>query len=323
VICLARGLIHAKILSMISIVVPVYNEEESLPHFHDVLLGVLKMLKDSYEIIYVDDGSKDSSLTLLKKLAKEDKNISVYSFRMNQGKAEALTLGFQKAVGDYIVTLDADLQDRPEEIPHLLEKIDDEWDIVSGWRKDRQDKKKMVAISRIFNRMVKRFWGLDIHDYNCGLKIYTRDAAKSLRLYGGMHRFIPLIAHNNGFQVTEMVVRHEPRKYGHSKYGFSKIKDAPDIFTMLFLGKYSKRPLHFFGTIGGVMLLIGALIFIYLAFIHYAFGAVIGRRPLLLFSMLLIISGLQVFFTGFIAELLTNIANRDYRSPTLRYSSAS
>lgn len=305
---------------MISIVVPVYNEEESLHAFLLELKKELALLKEKHEIIFVDDGSTDTSLQILKEFVKKDTTIRVFSLRKNQGKAVALTVGFQKSIGDTIVTLDADLQDKPSEIQKLLNKQEDEQiDIVSGWRKDRKDKQKMVIISRIFNYVMGNIFGVTLHDYNCGLKVYTKEAAKSLRLYGGQHRFIPLLAHQQGFSVDEVVVEHQKRLYGKSKYGFSKIKDLPDIFTMLFLARYSKQPLHFFGPIGGGMFLIGFLILTYLSIVWLG-GESIGSRPLLLFGVLLILGGLQIFFTGFIAELLTNAVQKETVHFPLKYS---
>lgn len=296
---------------MISIVVPLFNEEESLNILYYKLSKEIRKLDRDYEIIFVDDGSTDSSLEILKDIVKKNNKVKIFSFRKNQGKAEALTLGFQKAEGDYIVTLDADLQDKPEEIPDLLEKAKEgNWHLVCGWRKERKDPTKKMLSSKLFNSMVSIFWGLKLHDYNCGLKLYTKEAAKSLSLYGGMHRFIPLLVYEQGFKVTEMAVGHDKRKYGKSKYGFSKIwKDLPDIFTMLFLAKYGQRPLHFFGLVGGFLIMIGAVVLIYLTIIWFM-GESIGRRPLLLFGILLLIAGLQIFFTGFLGELIINTSQK-------------
>lgn len=295
---------------MISFVIPVYNEEESLEHFYDALVDVAPSLAEDFEILFIDDGSSDDSLIILKKLAKDDDRVKIFSFRRNLGKAEALTFGFMKAEGDYIVTLDADLQDKPTEIYKLLEKAKEGVEVVCGWRKDRKDKSRMVVISKLFNSIMGYFFGVDIHDYNCGLKVYTKDAAKSLRLYGGLHRFIPLLLYQQGFTVDEVAVHHEVRKYGQSKYGFSKLwKDLPDIFSMLFLAKYSKRPLHFFGIVGVIFSFIGVLLLSYLTFVHYAFGETVGRRPLLFISILFILSGFQILFTGFLADLMINISH--------------
>jgi len=299
---------------MLSVVVPVFNEEESLQVFYKELLRVAVGLDKDYELIFIDDGSTDSSLEILRDFAKKDNTVRIFSFRKNQGKAEALTFGFQKSLGDYIITLDADLQDKPKEISKLLEKAKDEnWDVVCGWRKDRKDSISKVISSRLFNFLAGMFWGLKLHDYNCGLKLYSKESAKNLNLYGGMHRFIPLLAHDQGFTVAEVTVEHDKRKYGKSKYGFSKIwKDLPDIFTMLFLAKYGQRPLHFFGLVGGFLILIGTVVLIYLTTIWFG-GESIGRRPLLLFGILLVIAGLQIFFTGFLAELIINSSKRQQR----------
>lgn len=297
------------ITSMISIVVPVFNEEESLEAFYKELTRVIATLEESSEVIFVDDGSTDTSLDILKDLSKKNKNVRVFSLRRNLGKSEALTLGFEKAKGDYVITLDADLQDRPSEIPNFLKLNKSGVDLVCGFRKDRKDKKKMLAISKLFNKIMNYVFGLKIHDYNCGFKGYNIDLAKSLRLYGGLHRFIPLLAKQNGFTVDEIVVQHDVRKFGKSKYGFSKVfKDVPDLFTMFFLAKYSKRPLHFFGLIGGWSAFVGLIILSYLTILKFM-GERIGNRPLLLLGILLLIAGLQIFFTGFLADLMINISH--------------
>lgn len=305
--------------SMISIIIPLYNEEESIRLIYD---EIKKDIKDhKYKILFIDDGSTDGSLTIIKEILEKDENINIYSFRKNLGKAEALTFGFQKAKGDIIVTLDADLQDKPSEIPKILEKLKEGWDVVCGWRKDRKDPWKKVMSSRIFNYLAGILCGFKLHDFNCGLKAYKKEAAKSLNLYGGMHRFIPLIVYKQGFSVTEVPVVHEKRKYGKSKYGFSKVvKDLPDMFTVFFLTRYSNRPLHFFGLMGGILLMIGIAILGYLSILRLE-GETIGRRPLLFFGMLLVLSGLQVFFTGFLADLMINLSQNKRIEPLLKYSS--
>lgn len=310
--------------SMNSVVIPLYNEQESIEELYKQLTHVMRKMT-SYELLFIDDGSTDASLETLKMLEKIDKHVKIFSFRKNMGKAEALSFGFQKATGDIIVTLDADLQDLPSQIPLLFSKQKtDGWGVVCGWRKNRKDSFTKVISSKLFNGLVSKLWGLSLHDYNCGLKLYTRDAAKSLRLYGGMHRFIPLLVYNEGFSVTEVVVEHEKRKFGKSKYGFSKLwKDLPDIFSILFITRYGNRPLHFFGMVGGILLLLGIGILGYLTIIHFQ-GEAIGRRPLLFFGMLLILSGFQVFFTGFLADLILNISHNeraDSQNTHLRYSS--
>lgn len=296
---------------MISAVVPAFNEEESLNEFYKVLSVNLAKLDTGYEIVFIDDGSTDSTLEILKKLAVKDKKVRIFSFRKNRGKAEALTVGFQMAKGDYIVTLDADLQDRPEEIKKLLDKSKEGFDLVSGWKKNRKDSFTSVIFSRFFNFVMSSFWGVHLHDYNCGLKLYKKEAAKSLNLYGGMQRFIPLLVAEKGFEVTEVPVVHEKRLYGKSKYSSLKIiTEMPDMFTMLFLSKYAKRPLHFFGFIGGIVSAIGFFIMLYLTIVHFM-GQSIGERPLLIFGMLLILAGLQVLFTGLLADLILHISQKD------------
>ena len=307
---------------MLSIVVPVFNEEESLGTFYKELILQVSKLKVGSEVIFVDDGSTDGSLSILKKLEEENKNIRIFSFRKNRGKAEALSLGFGKTRGDFIVTLDSDLQDRPDQIEKLIKKSKEGWDLVSGWRKNRKDSFAKNISSKIFNFVSSFFWGLKVNDLNCGLKLYKAEAAKSLNLYGGTHRFIPLILFQEGFSVTEVPVVHDKRKLGKSKYGFSKVfTEIPDMFTMLFLSRYSKRPLHFFAPIGGILFTIGTIILAYLTLLRLE-GYSIGRRPLLFLGMLLVISGLQIFFTGFLADLILHKSSKDEDdSFLLKYSS--
>lgn len=306
---------------MISIVVPVYNEEESLPHFYPELVRVLRSLKKDYEIVFVDDGSKDKSFELLKKLEKNDKKVRLFSFRKNLGKAEALSLGFLKAKGEIVITLDADLQDQPSEIVNLLKKHEEGFDVVCGWRKYRKDAQKMKFISKVFNGILNKVFDLSIHDYNCGLKLYTNEAAKSLHLYGGLHRFIPIMVYEQGFSIIEIPVVHEVRKFGQSKYTFNKIKNLPDMFTMLFLMKYMKRPLHFFGGIGGGSFLLGVLILVYLTGIKFFSHQSIGSRPLLFLGILLVMIGVQIFFTGFLAELIISLSYQRQQDFPIKYSS--
>lgn len=310
---------------MISIVVPVYNEEESLKIFYKELIASLQKIKEEVEILFVDDGSTDASLAILQELKKNNKNIRLYSFRKNAGKSEVLSFAFQKAQGEYVVTLDADLQDKPDQIQKLLDVAREGYELVCGWRKDRKDPLQKNISSKIFNMLANKFWGLSLHDYNCGLKLYTREAAQSLHMYGGLHRFIPLLVYQKGFSVTEVPVVHQKRQFGKSKYGFSKLwKDLPDIFTMIFLSKYEERPLHFFGPIGGFVFGLGTLVLLYLAILKIFFGQGIGDRPLFFLGILMVLSGLQVLFTGFLADLFINISHKNTgssQSLKLRYSS--
>src|SRR3989344_56067 len=307
---------------MLSIVVPVLNEEEAVPEFLKELSKFLPKIDKNPEIIFVDDGSTDGSLSILKKLEEENKNIRIFSFRKNRGKAEALTLGFQKAKGDLIVTLDADLQDRPDQIEKLIKKAKEGWDLVSGWRKNRKDPFAKNISSKIFNFVSSFFWGLKVSDLNCGLKLYKAEAAKSLNLYGGTHRFIPVLLYQEGFSVAEVPVVHDERKLGKSKYSFTKVfTEIPDMFTMLFLSRYSRRPLHFFAPVGGFIFIVGTVILTYLTFLRFE-GYSIGRRPLLFLGMLLVISGLQIFFTGFLADLILHSFGKEKEDKaTLKYSS--
>ena len=310
---------------MISAVVPAYNEEESIEAFFKVLVPNLIKADKNYEIVFVDDGSTDNTLSKLKEFEAKNANVRVFSFRKNKGKAEALTAGFQAAKGDLIVTLDADLQDRPEEIVNLVRKQKEGFDLVAGWRKNRKDALKTKLSSKLFNFLMGAFWGVRLHDYNCGLKLYTKEAAKGLNLYGGMHRFIPLLAAEKGFEVTEIPVMHEKRKYGKSKYGFSKMfKDVPDMFSILFLSRYAKRPLHFFGMVGGIVSTIGFFVLLYLSVLHFQ-GKTIGDRPLLTFGILMVIAGFQVLFTGFLADLILHVSEKNngngYHEEDLKYKS--
>jgi len=311
------------IADMISIVVPVFNEQESLEAFYKELILVIPSLDRNYEINFVDDGSSDRSLDILKSFSSKNKNVKVFSFRRNQGKSEALTYGFEKSSGDYVVTLDADLQDKPSEISKLLDKAKKEgFDLVCGWRKDRKDAFNHIMSSKIFNFLARTLWGVKLHDYNCGLKVYKVECAKSLRLYGGLHRFIPLLVHQQGFRVTELPIIHQKRQFGKSKYGISKIwKDLPDMFTMFFLSKYGKRPMHFFGIVGGAFSLVGLLIIIYLYVFVHSLGEAITSRPLFFFGIISLLGGLQIFFTGFLADLIINISHKHDKESLIKYSS--
>ena len=293
---------------MISIIVPAYNEEDSLTAFYDETIKYLPELDKEYEIVFIDDGSTDSTLDVMKLLVKRDKNIHVFSFKGNRQKADALMLGFSKARGDLIFTMDADLQDKPSELHKFIKRQKEtNADVVVGWRKYRKDKSKMVIISKFFNWLNHSLFELKLHDIDCGFKLFTKDAAKNLHIYGGLYRFIPLLLQQQGYLVQEVVVEHDTRKFGYSKYGFSKVfKNLPDLFTIIFLLKFGKRPLHFFGIIGGVLLFLGIIILLYLSGVWLT-GHSIGRRPLLQFSILLIIGGLQTFFAGFLADLLISL----------------
>lgn len=307
----------------ISIVIPVYNEEESLAELIQAIDASMKPSGRSYEVVFVDDGSTDRTLDLLKDVSRARQEVRVFSFRRNLGKSMALLCGFHAASGEYIVTMDADLQDDPSNIPALFEHLlAKRADIVSGWRKNRRDSALKVASSRIFNRLtVRLLFGVSFEDMNSGLKLYRADTARALRLYGGMHRFIPLIASEMGYRVVEYPVTHNERKYGTSKYRPAKIfTEVPDLLTVFFLLKYTTKPLHFFGRIGSILFAVGFACLLYLT-ILWTQSIPIGTRPLLLFGVLLVLIGGQTIFTGLLADLMVNVNQAKRQEFPLRYSS--
>lgn len=290
---------------MISILVPVYNEEKSLNELYSRVVDSLG--KNDFEIIFINDGSSDGSGKIIETLARKDKRVKQINFKRNKGKSAVLTEGFEQAKGELIVTLDADLQDHPEEIKELIRKLNDGYDLVSGWKKQRNDPTVFVLFSRLFNWVIRKTTGIKLHDINCGLKIYRKEVVKNLHLYGDLYRFIPVLAAKEGFRVGEIEVDHSPRKYGHSKYGFSKFfKGFFDLMTVLFLTNFQVKPFHFFGTVGISLFSAGLIICFYLSAI-WVLGQPIGKRPLLILGILLIIVGIQLFSLGLIAELM--IAN--------------
>lgn len=306
-----------------SAVIPVYNEIESLPELVTQLDDVFRSQKKSYEIVFVDDGSNDGSLEWIQKLSREKKNIRVFSFRKNMGKANALSLGFERAEGNYILTLDADLQDDPTNLPLMLKTMNEgNFDMVSGWRKNRRDSLLKTISSKMFNRVaVPLLFKLDLHDLNCGLKLYKKELVKEIKIYGGMHRFIPVIASELGFKVGEVPIVHHARKYGKSKYKPTKIlTDIPDLLTLYFLSYYVRRPLHFFGKIGIVLLGVGSAILLYLFYLRVT-GHTIGTRPLLTFGVLIFTTGVQTIFTGMLADLVVSRSEPNKSQIPLRFDS--
>jgi glycosyltransferase involved in cell wall biosynthesis len=292
----------------ISLVIPVYNEHESLPPLHGKLLSVLESLSFEWQIIYVDDGSTDGSTEILKQLQADDARITVAIQRRNFGKSNALMTGFMLATGDRIITMDSDLQDDPDEIPRMLEKLDDGYDLVSGWKRNRKDPLSKRIPSKIANTITGYFTGLQLRDMNSGFKAYRSECAKSLTIYGDLHRYIPVIAHLDGYNVTDIPVTHHERRYGHSKYGVERLlRGGFDFLTILFLGRYGHRPLHFFGILGGILLSIGLIINLILAIEWFQGIRPIGDRPLLLLGILLVLVGLQFLTIGLIAELVVSL----------------
>jgi glycosyltransferase involved in cell wall biosynthesis len=295
----------------LSIVIPVFDEKESLRELHDRIVRVLEQVPGSYELIFVDDGSKDGSSELLKDISRQDPRVKVIYLRRNFGKTIALSIGFKEAQGEKIITLDADLQDLPEEIPNLLMELDKGYDLVSGWKNKRKDPLSKKVNSWIFNHMVSFFTGVKIHDINCGLKAYRKKVVEEIELYGELHRFIPALASWRGFSVGEIKVEHHPRKYGRSKYGTERyLRGIFDLLTVILLTKYTQKPLHFFGLTGVLLFTAGSLIDIYLAILWFS-GQWISNRPLLLFGTLFIIVGIQLIFFGLLGELIVFSSRKD------------
>jgi glycosyltransferase involved in cell wall biosynthesis len=306
-----------------SIVVPVYNEVESLDELVLSVDSTMSSLGHDYEIVFVDDGSTDGSFQKLRALAESRPEIRLFSFRRNLGKSPALTCGFQQADGTWIVTLDADLQDDSSNIALLLEQVQQgAFDVVSGWRRNRRDSLFKIVSSKIFNLLVIRtFFGLSFRDMNSGLKLYRAEAARALVLYGGMHRFIPLILADMGYRVAEVPVTHRARKHGASKYsGWKMLAASPDLLTTFFLVRYMGRPLHFFGRIGSALFGIGFVILSYLSYLWLG-GTPIGSRPLLTLGVLLVVMGGQIVLTGLLADLVLKLHADKRREFPMRYTS--
>ena len=300
----------------ISIIIPVFNEEESIEILHAEISEVLNQYP-KWEIIFIDDGSHDGSYSIMKKIADQNHNISIIRFFKNFGKADALSEGFNQSKGDIIITMDADLQDDPSEIPSLIEKIQKGWDVVSGWKKNRQDPLSKKIPSRLFNFVTRILTGIKIHDFNCGLKAYKRKVINSIHVYGGLHRYIPVLASQKGFSVSEIEVNHRAREFGQTKYGGNRLFHGFfDLFTMLFTGKYFNRPLHFFGFIGIILFMAGIIISFYLT-IGWLQGIWIGNRPIFFLGILLLIVGIQFFSLGLLGELF--IKNTVQSEKKVRY----
>ena len=291
---------------MISVVVPVHEEERTLALLFDELQAALDPLGQPWEAVFVDDGSTDGSFAALTRLHDAHDNIRVVRLRRNFGKAAALAAGFANAQGDIVVTIDADLQDDPAEIPRLLAKLDEGFDLVSGWKAHRRDPITRRALSRIFNWVTGRVSGLRLHDLNCGLKAYRAEVVQGLRLYGELHRFIPVLAHYRGHRIAEVPVNHRPREHGRSRYGVERyLRGFLDLLTVSFIGRYRYRPLHLFGGLGLGLGALGLAVLVYLTVLKIG-GEAIGRRPLLILGVLLVVVGLQFFSLGLISELITS-----------------
>jgi glycosyltransferase involved in cell wall biosynthesis len=303
----------------ISVIIPVYNEQESIPELHNWICRVMDGHGFSYEIIFVNDGSNDGSWNEIQKLAGLNPHVKGVSFIRNYGKSAALDMGFSKAQGEVVITMDADLQDSPDEIPELYEMIVGEgYEVVSGWKKKRHDPITKTIPSRFFNWVTRVISGIKLHDFNCGLKAYKNKVVKNIHIYGEMHRYIPLIAKWNGFSnIGEKVVEHRPRKYGETKFGLERFLNGfLDLISVSFVNRYKRRPMHFFGTLGTVSFLAGFFITSWLIS-QKIFGLYQGRavreitaQPLFFLALVALIVGVQLFLTGFLAEMMTSNNSR-------------
>jgi glycosyltransferase involved in cell wall biosynthesis len=299
----------------ISVVVPLYNEEESLPELTEWIRRVMNQHQFSYEILLVDDGSSDRSWTVIEQLKQGDPHIRGIKFRRNYGKSAALNVGFEAAQGDVVITMDADLQDSPDEIPELVRRIREErFDLISGWKQKRYDPISKTVPTKLFNAATRSMSGIhNLHDFNCGLKAYRRDVVKSIEVYGEMHRYIPVLAKWAGFtRIGEQVVEHRARKYGTTKFGFSRfINGFLDLLSIFFVGKFGKRPMHFFGSLGVLSFLTGFIITVWLIadkLIDIAEGVKyrnVTDQPLFYIALVAIVVGFQLFLTGFVAEMVS------------------
>jgi glycosyltransferase involved in cell wall biosynthesis len=297
----------------LSIVVPVYNEAAAIPELHRQIVAGCVSTSRPFEIIYVDDGSDDGTTERLDELVERDDRVCVIHFRRNFGKSPALSAGFERARGAVVVTLDGDLQDDPALIPRFVARIDAGADLVSGWKKERRDPWGKTLPSAVFNTLMRRLSGIPLHDFNCGFKAYSAPCVHEMSVYGGLHRFLPVLAASRGFRIEEIVVQHRPREHGRSKFGARRFIDAMfDVFTVLLLTRFRTRPLHFFGIPALLLLLAGLSILSYLTVVWFA-GSSIGTRPLLTLGVLFTITGFQFFCIGLLGELLvrTTLRNRD------------
>lgn len=306
----------------ISVVVPVYNEEQSLRPLYESLVTALEREGRAFEIVFVDDGSRDGTFSVLQALHDNDTRIRVVRFRRNFGKTPALVAGFARARGDIVFTMDADLQDDPDEIPQFLGKLSEGYDLVSGWKYPRLDPFTKTVPSFFFNKMVNMTTGMRLHDMNCGFKVYRRELIDDLKLYGELHRFIPVLAHRRGFRVTEVKVKHHPRKYGKSKFGARRfLRGFLDLLMVIFLVTYMRTPLRLFGMLGLLSLLAGIGVDLYVVLDRYLpFGShtVIHDRPLLFVGIMLIIFGISFILTGLQSEMIRFFAYRPEEEYSVR-----
>ncbi len=296
----------------LSIIIPIYNEKESLDRLFKELSDIFANQSET-EVIFINDGSTDQTLSILENKIKDYSTWKIIDLYRNYGKSVALQAGFDNALGDIIATMDADLQDNPNEIYKLIDELNKGYDIVSGWKKNRKDPLEKKIASKVFNFFVRIFSGLKIHDSNCGIKVFTREVTDTLTLYGGRHRYIPLLAHQKKFLISEIVVDHREREFGTSKYGAKRYSDGFfDFLTILFLGKYMDRPLHFFGSLGFVSVMLGIITEIYILYLKYVLLHSFQQHiALIILGAILIIVGLQLFTFGLMGELIVNKKYKD------------
>lgn len=296
----------------VSVLIPLFNEEESLKPLYNEIKKYTTKLNADYEVLFVDDGSKDKSLSVIKEMASFDKKIRYISFRKNYGKSAALQLGFKSVTGDAVITMDADLQDDPAEIPNLLKKLDEGYDLVSGWKKQRHDPFIKKHSSKFFNYATRLFTHIKLHDFNCGLKAYRTEAVRELKVYGELHRYIPVLAGWKGFKVTEIPVKHHARRYGKTKFGVSRFfKGFVDLITVIFTTRYIRRPMHLFGLLGALSFLGGLFVNAWLTYDKIFHGKHLSDRPLLFLGILLMIVGVQFFSTGLLGEIMVHNSQND------------
>ena len=295
----------------LSIIIPLLNEAESIQELYGSLINVLSQNNYDFEVVFIDDGSTDNSVDIIKNIIKNDPRIHLIEFRKNFGKAMALQAGFRFCEGDIVITMDADLQDDPNEIPRFIAKLEEGYDLVSGWKYHRHDSLEKRLPSKLFNKVTSTLSGVKLHDFNCGFKAYRKKVIDSIDVYGELHRYIPVLAHRYGFKITEIAINHKTRPYGKSKYGFERyLSGLFDSVSVSFLLKYHNKPMYMFGKLGMLMLTIGFLICAYLT-VEWFQGVPIGSRPLLLLGILLMILGVQFFSSGLIADLVVDATYRD------------
>ncbi|MDD4877721.1 MAG: glycosyltransferase family 2 protein [Candidatus Nanoarchaeia archaeon] len=302
----------------LSIITPVYNEEQNVGLFYSKATKVLKSIGKGYEILFIDDGSRDSTLKAIKTLQKKDKHVKFITFRRNFGKAAALSAGFEHANGDIIITMDGDLQDEPEEIPKFIAKIEEGYDLVNGWKFKRKDPLSKTIPSKFFNWLTSKMIGLNLHDFNCGFKAYRKEVVKEITLYGDMHRYIPAIAFWKGYRIAELPVKHNPRLHGKSKYGGKRLLTGfIDLMTVKYLTSYQVKPLQLFGKVGLLFILLGLVSGLYLV-IEWFQGIGIGGRPLLILSVLTTLVGIQFLSIGLLGEMITSSMEQQHKSCSIK-----